>query len=362
MVTETRDRAWSDLPIPPGELLEEELETIGMTQTQLATRTGRPLQVINEIIRGKKQITHDTAIELERVLGIPAHLWIGLEADYQLALARQREAEHLDAQRHWLNKFPVREMEKRGWIEKQSDPRDKVRELLRFFGVALFEALDQTVLGFRITSGSRVSPGALAAWLRRGELEARDVETRPYDREAFLTALEDIRPLTIEAPEAFVPRARELCAKSGVALVFIPELPKSAANGTAKWITPQKALIQLSLRYRTNDHLWFSFFHEACHVLRHRVKEVHIDGIDGPGNDELEANTLAEDLLIPTEAWNEFVERGEFTRKAVEVFGSDVGVAPGIVVGRLQNKRLAPWNSGLNQLKMSLRWVETEDD
>jgi len=343
-------------------LLQEELDAIGMTQQELAVRTGRPVQVINEIIRDKKRITHETALELEKVLGIPAHFWVKLEADYELTQARLRDRDELQRQEEWLQEFPVREMEKRGWIEKHPDKIDKVRAVLRFLGVASFAAWQQTLLGFRITPGASMSAGALAVWLRKGELDGRQVPTASYDEARFREALHSIRQLTTEHPTVFVRRVQQLCAAAGVAVVFIPELPRSGAHGAARWLTPDSALIQLSLRYKTNDHLWFSFFHEACHVLRHRVREIHIDGIDGDEPAELEANTFASDFLIPPEAWAAFLEGDHRSQTAVVRFARDIGIAPGIVVGRLQHDELVPWQSSLNSLKVRLRWTAREDN
>ena len=84
-------RVWSDLPIPPGEVLAEELEERGMTQKELATRMRRPAQAINEIVRGKKAVTPQTALGLERALGIDASFWMNLETTYRLTLARNKE-------------------------------------------------------------------------------------------------------------------------------------------------------------------------------------------------------------------------------------------------------------------------------
>ena len=81
-------RLHSDTPIPPGEFLREHLEESGMSQAELARRLGRPRQAVNEIIRGKKAITAETALQLERVLSTPAHIWLGLEQEYRLVLAR----------------------------------------------------------------------------------------------------------------------------------------------------------------------------------------------------------------------------------------------------------------------------------
>jgi len=358
MVTETKDRAWPDFPMPPGALLQEELEAIGMTQQELATRTGRPAQVINEIIRGKKQITQDTALEFEKVLGIPAHIWVNLEADYQLTSARIRERDELSSQESWLEEFPVREMERRGWVPTCPSKIDKVRALLRFLGVASFSAWQQTVVGLRVSSRASVSRGALAAWLRKGELDGYDVQTGGYSEQEFRRTLLAIRSLTTEPPDVFEPKLKETCAGAGVAVVFTRELRNSGAHGSARWLTPDKALIQLSLRYRTNDQLWFSFFHEACHVLQHRIREVHIDYRNGDDDGaEEEANRFAQDLLIPQEIWKAFVRSQPRTRADVLNFAQNVGIAPGIVVGRLQREKKLPY-SHLNDLKDRFKWID----
>ena len=84
----TEEPIWPDIAIPPGETLAETLEALSLTQAELARRAGRPVQAISEIIRGRKEITPETALDLERVLGTPAHVWVRLEADYRLTKAR----------------------------------------------------------------------------------------------------------------------------------------------------------------------------------------------------------------------------------------------------------------------------------
>ena len=79
----------SNLPVPPGDLLSEVLEDLQLSQAELARRMGRPAQTISEIVRARKTITAQTALQLEDALGVPAHVWLNLEAMYQLALARQ---------------------------------------------------------------------------------------------------------------------------------------------------------------------------------------------------------------------------------------------------------------------------------
>lgn len=79
----------SDVALPPGEFLAEELEARAMTQKALAEVMGRPAKTINEIIRGKKAITAETAIQLERALGISAYFWMNSQTRYDIVRARR---------------------------------------------------------------------------------------------------------------------------------------------------------------------------------------------------------------------------------------------------------------------------------
>ena len=356
-------RALSDLPIPPGEILGEELEARGMTQKELAARLGRPAQAINEIIKAKKAITPDTAIGLEKVLGIDAKFWTNLEADYSMVLARNREREALTANLACLDEYPIREMIKRGWVEAGQDKQGKLEALLSFLGVATPEPRAyQAAVGFRITEAAqqRISPGALAVWLRKGEMDAERVDTADYDEEAFSEALVKIRGMTERAPEEFFPEMSSLCTQAGVAFCMIQELPKSGANGVARWLTDRKAMIQMSIRGKWADIFWFAFFHEACHLLKHRTQRRIV--IDGLGADpdmaemEAEADLFAADFLIAPNAWQDFCDQGRFTEDAIRMFARTVGIAPFIVVGRLQKEQRVGY-SRLAGLKRRYRWI-----
>ena len=360
-------RAFSDMPIPPGEVLEEEIEARGMTQKELAARLGKPAQAINEIIKGKKAITPDTAIGLGKVLGISPHFWNTLEADYRMTLARKREQEAISANVRWLDDYPIREMIKRGWLQAGRDKPSKLEALLSFLGVANAEPrVYQEAVGFRITESAqeKVSMGALAAWLRKGELEAQEILAAEYDEAAFRKALIAIRGMTNDPPEKFEPAIRTLCAEAGVAFCMVQELPKSGANGATRWLTPHKALIQMSLRNKWADIFWFSFFHEACHVIMHRRRrQVVIDGLDGDADIvamEEEADRFARDILIPPREWSDYCYAQNFRPNSVREFAHSVGIAPFVVVGRLQKEELINYNQ-LSTQKVRYEWVTNSD-
>jgi HTH-type transcriptional regulator/antitoxin HigA len=330
-----------DYAVPPGETLLETLEAVGMSQAELADRAGRPKKTINEIIKGKAAITPETSLQLERVLGVPAGFWNNLERNYQETLARLNEQKRLQKQIRWLEKFPIVSLTRTGWIKGSKDKIQQLKEILNFFGVASPEQwtvrwLDAQV-SYRKSAVFTSDPYAVAPWLRMGELIAQKTECRPYAAARFRNALSEIRRLTTQPPEVFQPEIIRLCAECGVAVVFVPELPKIRACGATWWLNPGKAVIQLSLRYKSDDQLWFSFFHEAGHILLHGKKEVFIEGDNQSSDKEDEADRFASDFLIPPGKYRQFVQSGRCSKKAVQDFASELGIAPGIVVGRLQH-------------------------
>ena len=359
MTIDDRGAVHSDLAIPPGETLADEIAARSMSQTELATRLGRPVQVVNEIIHGKKAITDHTALGLEKVLGLPAAFWVNLEQNYRMSRARLQERNRLQTEEQWLEELPVKEMQKRGWIAGGRNSQEKVHALLQFFGVANVSAYRKTaeVLGFRISDSAKLSPGALAAWLRKGELEAQKIETRPFDSALLLDTARAARTMTELPPQEFAPRLTRLFADAGVAFVVVRELPKIGANGVARWLTDRKALIQLNLRYKWQDIFWFTLFHEVCHVLNHSNQKIIIDGIDKSGPLENEANQWATDFLVPADAWVQFRHQSPFTKRSILAFARQVGVAPGIVVGRLQRDRRLKY-SEMTDLKDRFRWTD----
>jgi len=346
--------------VSPGEVLSAELEMRGMTQLELSRRTGITPKHINSILQAKSSITSETAIKFERAIGMPAEYWLNLESNYQEILARLQEESQLDRDLAWLSHIPVAPMIKMGWLTKFKDPKAQLVEVLRYFGIAsvgqweeMWPSLD---VAYRQHSHHEVYPEAVSAWLRRGEIEAAMIHCVPYDKTAFRAALDEIRKLTIEAPEVFVPKMQELCANAGVAVVFVPALPKTGVSGATRWLNSNKAIIQLSLRYKTDDHLWFTFFHEAGHILLHGKKELFLEGSNGLNAEkEDEANKFAQEELIPRGEFSRFCQIKPLSKVLIIEFAKRMGVAPGIVVGQLQHAGFLP-AMHCNDLKQSFRW------
>lgn len=351
-----------DYAVAPGETVLETISSLGMDQKELATRLCVSEKHVSQLINGHVALTYEMADKLELVTGVPSRIWNNLEMNYRDRLAKIESAKRLESDLDWLNRIPTKELIAQGKIEPSSDKPTMLRSILAFFGVSSVQAWKDLWLkpaaAFRRSKCFEMKPEATAAWLRLGESEAISITCKPYDRSRFTIALAAIRKLTTKLPAEFQPKMTALCAGAGVALVFVPEVRGCPASGAARWLTSDKAMIQLSLRHRTDDHLWFSFFHEAGHILNDPKKEVFIDDGSRVGDErERRANAFAACMLIPPERASELSALQ--TPVAVTRFARSIGIAPGIVVGRLQHDGVIAF-SYMNQLKQKFEWTEAE--
>jgi len=332
----------------PGDTLAEHIEYTGMTQSELAERMGRPKKTINEIIQGKAQITPETAIQLERVVGISADFWVECERRYRLRLAEIDEAETLLQAKEWAKRFPCNAMKVKGWIAFEGGSANTGKALLSFFNVASPEVYEKFYHGqvyataYRMSEKNSKAPYAVAAWLRQGERQAELIQVPDFEKSAFEKTLQEIKKLVISGADDFFSELQELCRKAGVKVVYTPCLPQAPLHGSTRWVkgTP---LIQLSNRLNRNDIFWFTFFHEAAHILKHNKKDVFLEGMeyscDGRVKEaEADADVFAEECLMSRKEEKEIMASGSFEKQDIQRFAAKFGTHPAIVAGRLASR------------------------
>jgi len=335
---------------PPGDTIQETINTIGMRQPELAERMGKNIKNVNRIIKGKEPITQNTAIQLERVLGIPSNFWLEREKEYRQELAQIEAEESLAEDIHWLNEFPVRVMQQFKWIPEGRDQIQILKNLLVFFGIATPQQwkeiyIDRSLtVAFRLSLAHTNNPGAMSAWLRKGELQAQELKPKQYEKKRFMKVLDEVRILVQTHPGDFKEKLQSLCSEAGVAVVFTPCLPKAPISGASRWIMNASVpLIQLSCRYKTNDTFWFTFYHEAGHILKHGKKDVFLEDVKGTKADkqkERVADSFASEILLPAKAFKKLRVEPVFDDSIVCEYAKEFKTHPAIVAGQLEHEGL----------------------
>jgi addiction module HigA family antidote len=336
----------------PGETLIDTIDAKNISQTELASRMGRPIKTINEIIQGKTAITPETAIQLERVLGISAEFWIEREQNYRLELAEIAETETLLEKSQWLINFPLLSMKKLGWIDySKNEIIEQFNAVLSFFSVSSVDAyhnhyeIEEAEVAFRMINTGDKNKHNVNAWLRKGAIQANELPTIEFDATKFKSALDNVKTIMSNHPDNFFQQLQSLCLHAGVKVVHTPCLPKTMLHGSTRWIN-NTAIIQLSNQYKRNDIFWFTFFHEAGHILKHGKKDVFVEGLD----------YTAEGLKKEEEA-NEFASKYTFSAKEektlmteivnqtdqvayINSYANKIKTHPAQIIGQLARKKI----------------------
>jgi HTH-type transcriptional regulator/antitoxin HigA len=352
-----------DYATPPGATLLEWLEDADMTQSELAQRLGRSEKFVSELINGKAPLSRRVALDLESVTGIPAKMWNRLEGNYRDTLdALQRDAQPLgEEQERWLDQIPTTWLRKLKFISAtRRQPKRLYDQVLAFFQVASPEAWDRTwntahVAAFRKSPTFTTDTAAVATWLQAGRLLAARGRVPEYHPAELQERLPAIRALTRKEDlvSALTEQTTSLLAEAGVVLVFAPTPPKVACSAATQWHAG-RPMILMSLRYTSDDHIWFSLFHEIGHVLLDpNTDTLEGDGEHGDEDSEDRANAFASDVLIPHDQAPRLKQIKSLD--AAKTFAEEIGVAPGVVVGRLQHDGRWPYKTG-NGLKKRVKW------
>lgn len=347
----------------PGDTMTDILEERDLSLVEFAERMGHTPKHARDLLDGRATITMEIADRLEGILGASIAFWINRESQYREDFARLQSEIPGASDKEWLRELPVKDMIKFGWIEPNPDSADEVAACLRFFevpDVMIWRETYRDVLemaAFRTSPSFDSQPGAVAAWLRQGEVESASIDCKSWDAKRFQKALPEIRSLTRKKdPSCFVRELEKRCAGCGVAVVIVRAPTGCRASGATRFLSPSKALMLLSFRYLSDDHFWFTFFHEAGHLLLHGKNALFLEGANiASTKEEEEANEFAARILIPTEFQAALLSL-PVDGRAVIKFARLVGVSPGIVVGQLQHLgRIKP--NQLNSLKRRFSWV-----
>jgi HTH-type transcriptional regulator/antitoxin HigA len=341
----------STLAIPPGETIRELLEERGMSQKEFAARMGFSEKHVSNLINGKTELTHDTAQKLALVFDCPARFWNNLELQYREDLATVKMELQQQEDEDFSRNFPYGEAAKYGWLPSATKVAERVKNLCSFFEVASLSVLKNPTaripgIAYRCLNQDDGYDYSLALWSQRAKIEARSIKTEKINFYLLQELIPQMRCLTTQSPDMFCEELVQLCASCGVALVFLPHLKGSYLHG-ASFFDGEKIVVAITVRGKDADRFWFSFFHEMGHVLFLHIRQ---DG-DMTKEQEDSANAFARDTLISKDQFTR-LHTIPFSKNSILAFAKKIGVAPGIVVGRLQHEKLVNYSdTSLNSLK-----------
>ena len=347
----------------PGATILRLMSRQEITAEELASKIDISEPELRNLLSGRISIRSGVASKLAGALGGTEAFWLAREDQYRNDVSQREVRQLANLGDNWLRNLPVRDMQRYGWIDGQPNSLSLVRECLRFFDIGQIECWDRSYVtkmkntAFRKSERYTSNVGAFTAWFRQAELEADSIICAPWNPDQLRQVLPRLRSLTWRKnPAVFLPRLRDVCAECGVAFVVVP-LPKGCTVSGATWFSgATKAILALSGRYLSDDHLWFTFFHEAGHLLLHKAGSPIIEVPEAPSKAmEEEANTFASEILIPDEFRRELFSLSTTSQQIFE-FSKRIGVAPGIVVGQLQHFGLLS-RSKLNRLKRRYVWT-----
>lgn len=254
----------------------------------------------------------------------------------------------MEADEVLAKQLPYSEMAKFGWVPETRDSKEKVINLRKYFEVVELSLLENnqiTRIACRRLAVTDKSDFALLAWAQKAKLIARNIKTSPINIRELIAIIPEIRKMTVLQPTEFCPELKAKLAQCGIALVFLPHLKGSFLQG-ASFIDGNKIVVGLTARGKDADKFWFSLFHELAHIVLG-----HIGLANGTGEqDEKMADSWSRDTLIPVDLFEEYKNQNSFSDASVLAFAKTIGIAPGIVVGRLQNEGCID-HSMMNNLK-----------
>lgn len=353
--------------VAPGVTIASLLARQDFDHADFAWQMDFPVDVLPALFEGKVTIDEGFARRLERVLGVSADFWLLREAQFRADVQSLAERVPNDEARAWVKRLPLKDMAEYGWINRSESLTGTVSECFRFFDVFSLEQYEQRVgklaeaTKLRTSPTFRSKPDALNAWLRFGQLQAESIDCERWSAEKLKNMLPEMRKLTqIRDAAVFLPKLRSLCSAAGVALVIARAPSGCRASGATMKLNGNKALLLLSFRHLSDDHFWFSFFHECGHLILHADYDLVVEGEPHQDDEiEAEANRFSEDVLLPN-PWRQLLTKLKANKKDVIRFAVRAGVSPGIVVGQMQHRGIIEHNY-LNYLKRRYTWRSTPE-
>ena len=333
----------------PGYYVAEIIEDMGVTQAEFAVRMGTTSKTLSQLVNGQANISNDLAQKLSTMLGTSIEFWLNLQTAFDEKVIEINKAKATDEQAEIVAVIDYSYFVKLVNLPVARTVREKIDNLCSFFRIADLRILRQNdfLVNFRTGIATVEDKNIInsRAWLQTALNVAAGIETEPFHADKLKAYIPEIRAMTLQDPEVFLPRLREIFSECGVAFVLLPYLKNSGINGAVKWINQDRVVLAMNDRRLNADTFWFSLFHEIKHVLQQKTKTVFVSSSkqEMKAMDEKleeEADIFAQNTLIPIRDYRQFAPSKYTSDAEIIAFAKKIGIHPGVVAGRLQHDHI----------------------
>ncbi len=353
-----------DLIIHPGETIADVLEERGITQIELAIRTGVTAAYVSNVIAGKKDISANFALALEYALDVPKSFWLNLQANYDAELLElNKELTITEEERSVREQLAdvVKYLRSRGKMPTGEKKDASILSLRKALGMS-----DLTKLGdmipqgaFRIASSQHVNSYVLGAWIRLCQIagDSRTVETQ-YDDSKIDSMIAEIKEIMLDLDADIQSALREVMKKYGIDFSIVKNFKGAPVQGYLSQKNDGTYQMVLTIRGAYADIFWFSLFHEIGHLANGDVGKSSRFLDDGSDDaKEKKADLFASNKLINPMDYSVFIGQNNFTIESIQRFASSQRVMPYVVIGRLQKEKRLPYNQ-YSAYKLRYKWAD----
>ena len=331
----------------PGYYIADIIADMSLSQVEFATRLGTNTKTLSYLLNGQANITNDLAKKLSVMMGTSPDVWLQLQNTYDQKLIEIQQAKDFDEQAEIARLIDYKYFVEVAGLPVAKKINEKISNLCSWLKVSDLRIMlkPDFLVNYR-TGISNVNEKNVInsrVWIQTAINISNKIETKSYNAEKLKFYLPEIRNMTIQSPEVFMPRMREIFAECGVAFVLLPNLKNSGVNGAVKWINDERVVMAMNNRRLDADIFWFSLFHEIKHVLQRKIKTTFVsygekEMVEVNKQLEEDADNFATNYLIPTSELRRFTPSKYTTDAEIIAFTNSIGIHLGIVAGRLQHE------------------------
>lgn len=305
------DRKVPFMATHPGRILKNELGERGISQKEFAQMIGMRTSHLNEIIKGKRNVTIAIADKFEQALGIPSISWVNLQTqyDYDIKAISERKVKEIEANNEiedYNKSFDVKTIAKRlGFCT--DIPASSLIEKLKSALLLPPPAEMQFAIGrFKKSPKTGLNDRMIATWILLAKYKARNTEiSGVYNKEDNKTLADSIKSIFNENINV-IDRLKNVFSSYGIRFNVVEKVEKASVDAYS-FIENGIPSISVTMRYNMIDHLAFDVMHELGHIYMHLDDEdsiINIEDYDSDSQEEKEANRYAANKLIPETLWS----------------------------------------------------------